>query len=193
MSSGTHPLPPELDPVLSFVNSVDIELDTDEWAAGPPALAGWLTLNGLLNDGDVRVTSAEFGLARDLRAGLRAMTLANNGVPAEPAVLDDLRAALRAFPLTVRPDAAGGGALTGTVEGPVMAALGVVVAGYATGLLTGAWARMRQCPAGDCAWVFWDSSARSARRWCKMRVCGNRAKVRAFAERQRAAEIAGPG
>ncbi|SDM15307.1 CGNR zinc finger domain-containing protein [Nonomuraea jiangxiensis] len=190
MSSGTHPLPSELAPVLSFVNSVDIELGTDEWAAGPPALGAWLELNGLLDAG-VQVTSAEFDLARDLRAGIRAMALANNGVPAEPAVLDDLRTALRAFPLTLRPDTTGGGALAGTAEGPVMAALGVVVAGYATGLLTSAWSRIRQCPAGDCAWVFWDSSAKGTRRWCKMQVCGNRAKVRAFAERRRATESTG--
>jgi predicted RNA-binding Zn ribbon-like protein len=189
MSSGAHPLPSELAVVLSFVNSVDIEVDTDEWAADPQALAGWLTLNGLVAGG-VRVSPAEFDLACDLRAGLRAMTLANNGVPAEPVVLDKLRATLKTLPLTVVPDTDGGGALNSTADGSVMAALGVIVAGYATGLLTGDWSRMRQCPAGDCAWVFWDSSAKAARRWCKMRVCGNRAKVRAFTERRRAAESA---
>ncbi|KUL28030.1 CGNR zinc finger domain-containing protein [Actinoplanes awajinensis] len=179
--SGPHPLPAELGPVLAFVNSMDVELGTDQWAEGPAALAAWMTGAGLLAAG-VTVTADEFALAGRLRAGLREMTLANNGVPADG---DDLAVVLRAFPLVVSP---GAGTLAGTHDGPVMAGLGTVVAGYATGLLTGAWTRMRQCPAGDCAWVFWDSSAKGTRRWCTMRVCGNRAKARAFVERRRAAD-----
>jgi predicted RNA-binding Zn ribbon-like protein len=189
MTDGRHPTPAELAPVLSFVNSVDIELGTDDWAAGQPGLKAWLTTVGLLT-ADVPVTSAEFDLACRLRAGMRALTLANNDVPATPAVLDDLSAALRAFPMVVSPDSTGGGGLAGINDGPVMAALGSIVTGYTTGVLTGAWSRMRQCLAGDCAWVFWDSSAKGARRWCNMAVCGNRAKVRAFAARQRAGEPA---
>lgn len=42
--------------------------------------------------------------------------------------------------------------------------------------------RVRACPGHDCGWLFLDISGR--RRWCQMAVCGNRAKVRAFVERQ---------
>jgi len=31
-----------------------------------------------------------------------------------------------------------------------------------------------------CGWLFWDSSRNRSRRWCDMRDCGNRAKVRRF-------------
>jgi predicted RNA-binding Zn ribbon-like protein len=41
------------------------------------------------------------------------------------------------------------------------------------------------CASEACGWVFLDTSHR--RRWCSMAVCGNRAKVRRFAERHRAA------
>ena len=69
------------------------------------------------------------------------------------------------------------------MRSPVAAALSRIAAGYALARATGLWQRLRRCPADDCAWVFWDSSAKGARRWCSMRVCGNRAKVRAYARR----------
>lgn len=40
------------------------------------------------------------------------------------------------------------------------------------------------CASEACGWVFLDPTHR--RRWCTMAVCGNRAKVRRFAQRQRA-------
>ena len=42
-------------------------------------------------------------------------------------------------------------------------------------------AQVRQCPvaAGGCGWLFLDTSRARNRRWCDMRTCGNRAKVRA--------------
>lgn len=39
------------------------------------------------------------------------------------------------------------------------------------------------CPGDHCGWVFLDPRGR--RRWCSMQWCGNRAKVRAHAERHR--------
>jgi predicted RNA-binding Zn ribbon-like protein len=39
------------------------------------------------------------------------------------------------------------------------------------------------CASAACGWVFLNPSRR--RRWCSMAVCGNRAKVRRFAERRR--------
>ena len=46
--------------------------------------------------------------------------------------------------------------------------------------------RVRQCPYehGGCGWLFLDTSRSGTRRWCDMRTCGNRAKVRAHYERQ---------
>jgi predicted RNA-binding Zn ribbon-like protein len=39
-------------------------------------------------------------------------------------------------------------------------------------------AHVRTCPAENCGWVFVDTTKNRSRRWCDMKVCGNRAKVR---------------
>ena len=41
---------------------------------------------------------------------------------------------------------------------------------------------IRQCPGDECGWLFLDTSRNHSRRWCQMRICGNRAKVRRFRE-----------
>ena len=38
--------------------------------------------------------------------------------------------------------------------------------------------RVRHCAAGNCALIFLDTSRPHSRRWCSMRRCGNRTKVR---------------
>jgi predicted RNA-binding Zn ribbon-like protein len=41
-------------------------------------------------------------------------------------------------------------------------------------------ARVRACAAGDCGWWFVDDSKNRSRRWCDMKICGNREKLRRF-------------
>jgi predicted RNA-binding Zn ribbon-like protein len=43
--------------------------------------------------------------------------------------------------------------------------------------------RIRKCPA--CVLHFYDSSKKGTRRWCSMRICGNRYKVAAYTQRRR--------
>jgi predicted RNA-binding Zn ribbon-like protein len=45
--------------------------------------------------------------------------------------------------------------------------------------------QVRECALETCGWLFVDTSRNRTRRWCDMRVCGNRAKVRRFYQRQR--------
>jgi predicted RNA-binding Zn ribbon-like protein len=45
--------------------------------------------------------------------------------------------------------------------------------------------RTRRCAGQECGWLFFDTTKNNRRRWCEMRVCGNRAKVRAARDRQR--------
>jgi predicted RNA-binding Zn ribbon-like protein len=184
MDRVARALPAWLEPVLAFINTVDVELGVDQLAGGPPALGDWLAGRGLLPDGPTP-TRSEYRLALDLRTGLRALALANNGGPTDPEAVQGLRQALARLPLTADVDGAGGQVLRPhrLTTGP--AALAVIVAGYARAVAAGEWRRIRRCPAEDCAWAFWDSSAKGTRRWCTMRVCGNRAKARAFAQRRR--------
>ena len=43
--------------------------------------------------------------------------------------------------------------------------------------------RVRECEAPDCAWLFLDTSRNHSRRWCDMKVCGNREKARRHYQR----------
>lgn len=42
---------------------------------------------------------------------------------------------------------------------------------------------VRACGAETCRWLFLDTSKNHTRRWCNMKVCGNRAKARRFQQR----------
>jgi predicted RNA-binding Zn ribbon-like protein len=60
-------------------------------------------------------------------------------------------------------------------------------------LTSGEASAVHRCPGNECGWLFIDRSGR--RRWCTMAICGNRAKARRFAERQRGSRVSrtGPG
>ena len=46
-------------------------------------------------------------------------------------------------------------------------------------LTEGDLARVKHCPgAGDCGWLFYDTSRNRSRRWCSMEGCGSRVKMR---------------
>jgi predicted RNA-binding Zn ribbon-like protein len=40
--------------------------------------------------------------------------------------------------------------------------------------------RLRACEVDTCRWLFLDTSRNHTRRWCKMKVCGNRMKARRY-------------
>ena len=45
-------------------------------------------------------------------------------------------------------------------------------------------ARVRTCAVDTCRWLFLDTSKSHTRRWCNMKVCGNRMKARRFQARR---------
>jgi predicted RNA-binding Zn ribbon-like protein len=45
-------------------------------------------------------------------------------------------------------------------------------------------ARIRTCAVDTCRWLFLDTSKNHTRRWCNMKVCGNRMKARRFQARR---------
>jgi predicted RNA-binding Zn ribbon-like protein len=45
--------------------------------------------------------------------------------------------------------------------------------------------KVRSCASENCDWLFLDHSKSHSRRWCDMRVCGNRNKVRRFYQKQK--------
>jgi len=44
--------------------------------------------------------------------------------------------------------------------------------------------RLRSCAADTCEWLFLDTTKNRTRRWCDMKICGNRAKIRRFRSRR---------
>jgi predicted RNA-binding Zn ribbon-like protein len=53
----------------------------------------------------------------------------------------------------------------------------------ATLLTSDAMSRLRACGSDTCRWLFLDTSKNHTRRWCDMKVCGNRMKARRFQAR----------
>jgi predicted RNA-binding Zn ribbon-like protein len=55
----------------------------------------------------------------------------------------------------------------------------------AAALLTStAMEHVRMCGSETCRWLFYDTSKNHSRRWCDMKVCGNRMKARRFQKRR---------
>ncbi|HEY1986965.1 MAG TPA: CGNR zinc finger domain-containing protein [Terracidiphilus sp.] len=46
--------------------------------------------------------------------------------------------------------------------------------------------RLRACEKPDCRWLFLDTSKNHTRRWCDMKLCGNRMKARRFKAQHKA-------
>jgi predicted RNA-binding Zn ribbon-like protein len=57
----------------------------------------------------------------------------------------------------------------------------------------GTWPRLKACAADDCQWAFYDRSPTRTGCWCSMRVCGARAKSRAYRQRASGAARPAPG
>jgi predicted RNA-binding Zn ribbon-like protein len=175
--------PGALELVQRFVNSVDLESGEDE-LLGPHELRDWLAERDLIGRGE-RVTRADFERAIDVREGLRALLMANNGMAADEARVARLdRAAARAGVRVVfRP---GAEPELAPEAGGVDGAIGRLLAIVSGAVEQGRWQRLKACPRDVCHWAFYDHSKNRSGRWCQMDVCGNIEKARAFRERKRA-------
>ncbi len=72
------------------------------------------------------------------------------------------------------------------VEGAMDHALGPIAHSAAKLLTNGTHlSRVEICHGDTCGWLFMDSSKNHSRRWCDMRDCGNRAKIRRHRLRQK--------
>jgi predicted RNA-binding Zn ribbon-like protein len=187
MAPGVSPpektAPGSLGLVQRFVNSVDLETGEDELAT-PEALRAWFAERGLMGAGE-RVGPADLRRVVDVREGLRALLLRNNGLPLDEGKVERLddaaaRAGVRvSFAAAADPELVPGA----TGADGALARLLAIVAGS---VASGTWPRLKACPREDCEWAFYDNSKNRSGRWCKMADCGNLAKAEAFRERRRA-------
>ncbi|MCZ4124509.1 CGNR zinc finger domain-containing protein [Streptomyces sp. H39-S7] len=177
--------PPSAQLVEAFANTVDVELGTDDLDA-PGRLAAWLADRGLLETGST-VSAADHDLCLRLRAGIREELGVHVGDTPDPDLSLAADEALRELPLlsTVRrgPSAA---LLPAPELPPARRALALIAVAWTELVVTGDADRLKRCAEHACAWVFWDVSRNRSRRWCSMRVCGNRTKARRYAARHAA-------
>jgi hypothetical protein len=166
-----EPAPGRLELVRRFVNTVDHEHGR-EVLHSPARLRALLTELGLL-DPRARVGAAELERARELRAALRDLALANNGVPTDVQLESELVVRVDAERAALEPPSR-------DVDGALSDLVGIVY----TSMADGNWPRLKACRRDVCGWLFYDRSRNRSAVWCQMSVCGNRTKTQAYRSRR---------
>ncbi|HEX7289221.1 MAG TPA: ABATE domain-containing protein [Candidatus Angelobacter sp.] len=183
--------------VLDFLNTYPVlngrptELLTDF-----KALLRWFQAAGLLTGGEAQRLQRQWGASdrarrtveemQQFREKVRAQVIAwESGKPIQAAVITELNRLMRLRPMRMRLTVVG---RPPTIEmwfdteepADLFAPLAHSAASFFGEVDRG---RVRKC--ANCVLHFHDTSKKGTRRWCSMQFCGNRAKVAAYAARQR--------
>jgi len=181
--SASSPAPGDLEIVQRFVNLHDHD-DRGRTLDPPPGMVrDFLIQRGLIVPG-TPYGAREHREALRLAGALRALALTGEGQAPPPeaaAALDDVSEAAG-----LHPHFAYGDPVLVPAEGGVTGAFGRLVAIAFLARFEGTLAHLKQCANEGCRALFYDRSKNHSGRWCSMSACGNRAKVRAWRERQRA-------
>jgi hypothetical protein len=177
----TPPAPGDLELVRAFLSLHDHDSGTKE--SLPPSsdtVAWWLTERGLV-DPEEAPSQSDLRWAALILEALRSRVRENLGADRDPDAIRMLDTGARDAGLSVHFGDDGLRPSTGGVRG----AVGRILAIAFLAELDGAWSRFKECSSPVCRSVFWDRSKNRSGRWCTMKDCGNRAKVRAYRERER--------
>jgi len=183
LEPSPKPAPGQLRLVQSFVNSLDIEAQRDEWST-LEGLERWCGTRHLLGRGkhlgeDNRRTMII------VRESLRALLRARNGGPPS----NEAAAALNEVALHagVRARFDGDGTASFRAENRTMATnIGVVLSITLQAMADQTWSRLRVCRNDECLWCFYDGSKNGSGRWCEAELCGNMLRARSYRARVRA-------
>jgi predicted RNA-binding Zn ribbon-like protein len=175
------PAPPELALAQDLANTIDIERGVDSLRT-PDDLAAFAGAHGLLDQ-----TFGPTDLAQCLafREALRDACHAHAGADLPETSAHVLANALRRAPVILTIDRAGEASVTAAdgLRG-TDALVAHLAAGIATAVANDTWPRLKACTACGCRWVYYDHSPAGRGRWCTMKICGSRAKVRNWRQRQ---------
>lgn len=173
-------LEPEVDLLVEFVNTHDLEEETDS-IAEPDQLSGWIAEQTGEHVGSLKEEDVARVLA--LRESLRALLRTHNGEQVGQKHLEPLREAAERsrFRTTFSAD--------GELE---IAPARSDLTGFEARLLLAierlqsqdAWPRLKACTDDGCQWAFYDTTRNRSRTWCSMEECGNREKTRRYRERK---------
>jgi CGNR zinc finger len=179
----TPPAPGDLELVRAFLSVHDHVYGTrDSLEPSAGTIAWWFAERGLIEPG-ATPDGADLRLAADVLEALRSRVRENMGAERDPDAIRVLDDAANATGLSVR---FGSDGLSPGTDG-VRGAVGRILAIAFVAELDGTWTRFKGCSSPVCRAVFWDRSKNRSGRWCTMKDCGNRAKVRAYRQRERAA------
>lgn len=181
--NAAPPAPGDLEILQRFVNLHDHAADGTTLDPPLELLRSFLVERGLLA-AEQRFTDADRETYLELRRALRGLIRTAGGEPlaaADAEVIDRLGVEAGLHPHF---HAAREPTLEPRGEG-VAAAYGTIVAIAFVAAFDGSFAHLKLCASEDCRAAFYDRSKNHSGRWCSMDTCGNRAKVRAWRERQR--------
>ena len=175
-----QPAPGALSLVQAFVNTAELPGGYDE-LGDVPATVAWLAARGYQ-------MSPDEGSRRrvvETREHLRALIAANSGRPLLTASAAKLSRLLDQASLHPVVDVRG--VRLASTSRAVDGFLAALLAGLVESTIDGTFRRLKVCRSDSCQWTFYDSSKNGCGAWCSMRVCGARAKARAYRERHRGA------
>jgi predicted RNA-binding Zn ribbon-like protein len=176
------PAPGSLRLVQALVNTLNAETGQDLLGTAAGA-ATWLVAARLLPPGSA-LTGAEQAALLELREATRQVLSGHTHPRDDPAAASRLTLALAPSRLTLAVNPAGGVRLVSADHDPFSRVIGGIAAAIAEAAMAGTWVRLKCCPGRRCGWAFYDRSASSRSRWCSMQICGARAKMRAYRDRQ---------
>jgi predicted RNA-binding Zn ribbon-like protein len=181
----TPPAPGDLELVRAFLSLHDHETGNPDGL--PPSLESlrwWLTSKALVEDGN-HIKDQDLAWALRVRDALTTKVRENMGEEPDTSSTEFLNRAAEQTGLRVCFGCSDDTPIHVDATG-VRGAIGKILGSAFLAELDGRWQRFRVCHDPGCSSVFFDHSKNKSGKWCSMSSCGNRAKVRAFRERQAA-------
>lgn len=179
--ANVNSAPGLLESVRQFLNTTDFENETDEFET-PSGARRWLVAQSLIRRSE-QVSDRDRIRLVELREGLRALADAHNGFPLAPDALAELNRHASKVSIAAVFTESDDVHLVGD-KGDVDDAVSALLAIVCESIRDGTWSRLKACRSDACRWAFYDASRNRVGTWCSMAVCGNRAKTRAYRERQ---------
>lgn len=183
--------------VLDYLNTRPVlEAGPTELLSDFAALLRWFQAAGLVNERQASQLRRQWGgdpraarLLREvweLREKLRKQVLAwEEGEAIRDSTIAELNRWMMKHPMLTRLKEYGANLTTELWFQPVEPEDLIAPLAHAAASLFAEADRMRVRQCDQCVLHFYDTSKKGTRRWCSMRLCGNRVKVAAYAARQR--------
>ncbi|WP_306142229.1 ABATE domain-containing protein [Roseibium sp. MMSF_3412] len=190
-------------PALDFLNTVGAPHGTDiEWIGDGRSLIDWMVAAGILSESQAVTATTKLSAqdlndaarqARELREWFRALVIRQDGGPgwqltAEDREMVNTLMSAGTYRLRLLPGDTGsdGLRLSGGYEIETAEDILAPIAEQVSRLLADTECRLtRNCAGPNCTFWFTDITKNKKRRWCDMKLCGNRAKTAAFRERKK--------